>query len=309
VPTPQQVHVDGYLTNYAVQLGTGSFAGPSIFPTHPVNKQSDLYPIYGRENITDDVITIAAPGVPAPEIEWALTNGTYFAHKRHLKKFISREENANADQVINVRNKTTMILGNKLRLGQEKRIRDLILTAGNNGTVVAAGFIWSNASSDPEKDLDDARDGIEVKSGFAANTVVISAGLAKIAKRHAKLRDLVKYTDPTLLVNGDLPPTIFGLKVVIPGAVNNTAHAGQTPVVARVWPNSSVWVGYVDPNPGPEAPTYGLTFSWMNDEGPEGVAVYSWWDNDRDGEHIRYAHWVDERLTSAECGALITGTA
>lgn len=306
MPTPASLHTDAALTNLSVLLGTGSFAAAAGAPVFPVTKQSDKYYEYGREHVSDDVVQARAPGAPAPELDWKVTTATYTTKRYDIAHLIPSESGANADPAVDPRRATTRILRNRVFLAWEKRFKTLATTAGNFGSTVAAPVTWATGTADPEKDVDDAKEGVEKLSGYTPNTIVIQPVHARTLKRNTKVRDLVRYTDPTLLVNGDLPPVLWGLRVVIPGAIENTANPGQTASLARVWNVTTVALLYVDPNPSLEAATWALTFRWSG-YGVAGQRVAAFNLPERDGEKIEYGLFQDEKLVSKECGALITG--
>ena len=77
MPQVGQLHINKALSNFATQLGVGSFAAPFIAPVLPVEKESDDFWIGGREELDDDRDTEIAPGDPAPEMKWTMTKSNY----------------------------------------------------------------------------------------------------------------------------------------------------------------------------------------------------------------------------------------
>jgi len=99
--------------------------------------------------------------------------------------------------------------------------------------------------------------------------------VAKVAKRDTKIRDLVKYTHADLLVDGELPPTLWGLDVLIPSATSITGveQPGTTGSPADIW-GKDVLVTYTTPTPGLDIITAGYIIrsqdwvvrQWQEDE-------------------------------------------
>lgn len=307
---PKSLHIDMALSNYAVKLGQGSMAGSRVFPILPVGKESDQYYIFGDEHVADDVLQPAAAGTPAGDVEWSRTTGQYIAREYKVRHLIPQRTIDNADPAANPQTRTTEVLRGKVMLAYERRVATAALAAASYTATTqkaAASGTWSTGTV-IEADIDNARERVSMNCGFEPNTIVFSPGDAKLVKRNTTIRDLIRYTDPSLLVNGDLPPRIFNLDVVIPGARNNSANPGQTASYARAWGSGTVLVCYVDPNPSTEAVTLGLTFR-VSGYGVQGERVRRWYDNDKDGWYIEYGMLQDERVVSYNAGFLVYNVA
>ena len=73
------------------------------------------------------------------------------------------------------------------------------------------------------------------------------SAIAKVAKRDATIRDLIKYTHADLLIDGDLPPKLWGMDVIIPGAVYTSSVEGASSITySDVW-GKTVLLLYVPP--------------------------------------------------------------
>ena len=302
---PKQLHIDAALTNYAVKMGQGAMAAPRIFPILPVTKESDRYYVFGDEHISDDVLMPAAAGTPAGNVEWSKTSGFYSANEYKLKHLIPQRTIDNADPAANPQTRTTEVLRGKVMLAYERRVAALALDqnqydAANKN---AQGAAWSSGTS-IEADIDKAREAVLMSCGYEANTIVIPPAVAKFAKRNPTLRALIQYTHSDLLVNGDLPPRIFNLDVVIPGARQQTANPGQTAAYSRAWGTATVLVAYVDPGANTESATLGLTWR-VSSYGQSGERVRRWYDPEVDGWYIEYGMLQTEAIVSKLCGALI----
>lgn len=308
MPDPKTLHQDQNLTNFALVLGTGSFGAAAAMPVISVVHETDKYAIYGREHVSDDAQGLRAAGTSVAMLTYATTQGVYTAHEYSWGAIVPDRNRDNADVALDPFMAVTRILRNRVFLAWEKRAKTLLTTSGNFGTATAAtGTGWADTTTgDPEKDVDTAREAVESTAGYTPNMIVIPPAKARAAKRHPKIRDIIKYTDPSLLVNGDLPPILWNLRVVIPGAIENTANPGQTAAIARVWNGTTVAVLYTDPNPSLEGATWGATFR-VRTYGTNGQRVKNYRREDLDGNVVEYGTLQDERVISTACGALITG--
>lgn len=307
MPNVRNLHTDAALTNFAVRRPQGSMAALQIAPILQVKKMSDVYYRYGNEHITDDVIQSRAPGGVASEFDFKVSTSPYVCREYPVRRLVPDQERDNADAAIDVFEWTTAIAQGKVMLAWEKRMKTLATTAGNFGTVVTAANPWSDITNgDPEKDIDDAKEGVRVKAGLEPNIIVIPPHMALELKRHPKIVELIKYTQQDRLVNGDLPPRLFNLTVVIPGATQNTANIGQTESISRVWNNDSVQVLYVDGSTTTQSNTWARTFRWSM-FGVAGQRVKRYRNEDRDGTFIEYGLHQTEHLVNSGAGSLITG--
>lgn len=242
---------DPILTDFAVQYGTGG--GFIADKVAPVVMMADPYfkiPTYKNAAINDDIVAAIGPRDSANEISrYAPTFAASTSKRYALKHGITRDiKLAAPTSPLGSEQVTVEELTGKLRLGAEKRIKTLL---DNAGTAASAPSVKWDASSGViiiEKAIDDAREAFVKKCGFEANAIVIPSEVAKAMKRDATIRDLRKYTDPSLLVNGDLPANLWGLEVVIPGALANTAAPGVTQSISRVWLTDTVYLLHLNPS-------------------------------------------------------------
>lgn len=291
-PILPDISPDPILTGFAsVYDKSPEFVQNEIAPAVPV-KQSFKYPVYkSREAHDDDIVTAISNLDSANEAfryKPTFTAGTTLRYA--LKTKISRETTlapvgfnplASQQEAVNV-------LTGKLKTGVEKRLVTGLNAVGNTSGPVAK---WDGTSADPEKDIDVGRENFLLRTGMEPTVIIIPPLVAKAAKRASAIRELRKYTDPNLLINGDLPPTLWGLKVVVPGALHNTAAPGLAQSISRIWMNGSnydVYLLYVNPaiSSTGNAMTAIAQFRWLEWGTP--YAAYFWPDPDRSVK----ADWV-----------------
>ncbi|MEA1996702.1 MAG: hypothetical protein U9N45_03650, partial [Gemmatimonadota bacterium] len=240
------------LTQFAVEnMGLGGpFVADLLAPVVRVpTTTGKYYKFSNTEALRDDYDALRAPKTESNEIRRSYTSATYTCQQYGLRELIADEEMDNADRaVIDPERDAINLISRKLRLAVERRIIAKLMSAStitNNG---AASVAWDAATGvEIENDIDAAKLSVRKAGGVEPNTVVIPPHIAVAAKKDSSIRDLVKYTDPTLLVNGELPPRLFGLEVVIPMALFDEAEAGvSTPSVDFAWDDTSVLVCYVE---------------------------------------------------------------
>lgn len=305
MPGLNEVHIDAALTNFALQtVRDQNYAADKVFPIVPVRNESDKYFKFLKEDLSQDTESLRADGAPAQEIVWSLTTDYYRCKEYALKSLITDRMAQNADAPIRPRQVTVRKLLHKVQLGIEKRIADIVndtTIITNNGTVTVK---WDGTNPTIEKDIDAAREAVAAACGEEPNTIVIPPKVARVVKRDSQIRELIKYTHEELLADGDLPSLLWGMRVVIPGALRNTAAPGLAQSLARVWNLDSVLIAYVSPFEGVESLSLGYQFR-CSQQGSQ-ILVSSWREDDRKGEFVEVSVINDEKAVAPDCAYLIT---
>jgi len=300
--TPKTVHVDAALTNLAIKYKNMGLVAERIFPIVKVMKESDKYYVFNREELIIEK-TLRAAGSESKEITWDVSTSTYSANEHALKRLVPDRVKANADSPVRPNVTTTQKLTNKLLLAQEKRIQAIVqdtaqVTGGANPTTQ-----WDQTSPVIENDVDAAKDGVRQAAGVEPTSIVLPYKVAQIVKRDSTVRNLIRYTVPgdILLRNGDLPPVLWNLEVIVAGAVYNTANEGQSESISDIW-NDNVLVFYKEANPSIDALSLGYIFR-VND-----LVVKTWRDEPRGGDMIEVSMLEDEKVVANGAGYLIRNT-
>ncbi len=304
------------LTEFALE--TMRAGGPSIVsriaPTVRVGMTDTKYYVFdaAREFLSSWHDTERSPKGVSNEISRSYTSATLSLVQHGLRELIADEELDNADRaVINPEQDAVRLILSKLRLGEEIALNALLFDSSTTFTdyTAAAGAYWDAGSgnTDIEGDIDAGKESVRKNAGVAANTIVIPPAMAIIAKKAPELRDLVTNTDSTLLVNGDLPPKLFGLDVVIPNMLQNEADPGvSTASIDDVADDKAVWIGYVEK----EAPSKRSLSCFYNFQRPLNgqmdVAMFRYRDDDRHGVWVEGLKERSIEVVAAQAGYVIS---
>lgn len=272
-PTVSQVHVDAILTNASVAYiqSADNFIANKVFPIVPVDKQSDLYFKYTKEDWFRDDAKVRADGAEAATAGYGLTTDSYFADVYAVKKAIGDQLMANFDSPLDPLRDgakyTAQLIMNRM---EAQFVDDFIKTGiwaneyvGVSGTPSTGEFKqWSDlANSDPIQDIEEAKSDILGSTGYEANKLVLGYEVYKTLRNHPDIIDRVKYT------GRDVPDTqylaqLFGLdEVLVAKAVKNTAAEGQAGAFSFTFGKSALLV-HSAPNPGLLMPSAGYSFQW-----------------------------------------------
>ena len=301
---PGDVHVNVPLTNFALQFRNRAFIADQVFPIISVMKESDVYYTFTREELRD-VDTLRAAGARAKEVEWVPSTASYTAEEYALRHLLPDRIINNADSPVRPRQTTVDKLMKWITLGQEKRVQSICQDTANVIATVAVNPKWDGTSPTIERDIDTAKDSIRNNAGVEPNCIVLAENVKDVVKRDSTLRDLIRYVinmgngNRELLINGELPPVMFNLRIIIAGATEDTSKLGATSSIAKMW-NDSVPVFYSEQSPSLDCVTWGFIMRVQNS------IVTAYRDDHRKGEYIEASMIQDEKLVTTSCGVLLT---
>ena len=287
-PSVNNVHIDAILTNISVAYlqNTNNFIADKVFPVVPVDKKSNIYFKYTKDDWFRDEAQRRADGTASAGSGYGLTTDNYLADVYAFHKDIGDQTRANADNPLNPDMEATQFVTQRLLLRREVQWATDYFTSGVWGTsksgTSATGLtngatqvtVWSDyTNSTPIPDIEYAKTTVLQNTGFEPNTLVLSYSVFQKLKAHPTLVDRYKYTQAGAIVTEDLLAALFGVdRVLVAKAVVNSANEGASGSYAFTTASSAL-LCYVAPNPGLMTPSAGYTFMWTGVSGGLGTTV------------------------------------
>jgi len=280
--------------------------GEDVFVVVPVQHESDKYAVFNRTDPFVLIDDVRADGTRAKMVDFGWTYDGYVTSEHALEARLTDRERANADSLLRLEVLKVNGAQGILMLNQENRIATLMqdttkYASTNQTTLVGAGQ-WNSASfvGSIEQTIDGAKEAIRIQAGgVAANRLVIPKAVAMVVKRDAKIRDLVKYTHQDLLVDGDLPPMLWGLKTTIPAAVVSSSIEGSTtPTLVDLW-GKNAFLCYRTEAGSTDTPNFGYIFR------VGGSQVQTWHDDSVGATFYRPILNQAEKIVSLFTGYII----
>lgn len=306
--TGRDLHIDVALSNMAIGYRPEGFIADMIFPTVQVQKQSDLYTVFDRASRTRSENDLRAPGTAATKVTENIGSGTYFAKNYALASGVWLEDKANADPILLSRllnGKSTLLL-DKLLLGMEKRVANLVCSGSNVGSYSAVSSAWTGAGN-PIGNINAAIDNVHYSNGVRPNRIVFGVEAWKSFRRNSDVRGLIFGTN-----NGGGYPNVAQVaqlldvdEVLIGGAFANTTQEGQTESLASIW-KDNVLVYYAPDAPSMDRPSLGYGFRWAAPGLPNMQVERHPYDSHTKSEDIEVGYYQDEKITGASYGFLLT---
>jgi hypothetical protein len=262
------VHIDKILTQISVGWPQGAFAGEQLFPVVQVNKQSDIYYVYGREQWLPERGDERAPGTEANEIPGMQVSTTpYYAKEHALQIAVTDEERENADSPLSPDRDATELVTAKIILGRELIIKNTATTlanyaTGNSVTITGTAQWDQSGTSHPIANFRTGIQAVHSKLFMRPNTCVMPYQVMAAIQDHPDFLNRIMYAERAIF-SEELMASILGIeKWVMPGAGYNTAiNYGATEALGYVW-SDDVVLACVPDRPGLKTPAYGYEFRW-----------------------------------------------
>lgn len=318
--TVGNVHTNVPLTNLSrlYRPMDSGFIAEAVSPRLPVVHESDTYYVWQQGDFFGvEVSDLTADRTEPREIDFAATTEAYLCQRRELAWTISDRERKNADNQLNLEtNKQNGVLG-RLQLLREMRVEALLRDSGVTTVVAGENIVgeldasvdvnasqkWDAVTTDYQDVLTDVvigRQGIRRATGLAPNVIVIPA---QVAEGLHKSLFFSNSNGPQAIYTGApssepmfaeyplLPPVLWGMRVLVPGAIKNTAKENQTAVYTDIW-GEQVTLLYVSPGPAMENPSVAYTFT------SEARQTRSWRDDIRRLDGFAVGETIDEKVTA-----------
>ena len=242
-PGATSVQPDPVLTNLVQDSSKqGDWFAPVGCPVKQVPKDYVCWAKINAQSLLSNLAeTLRTPGarynlVPAPIVEWVTSS----VREDALRVEFTEEDIGNAMSPAEPYNAAAMKILNALQYATEARVATLFAAATRT---TGASSAWAGAGGSIMSDIESAKLAVLKDSGLPANFILIDPAKAPGAFASTELKSLQIYQPNQLLSQGAFVPTLFGLRVFIPGARYDSAPTGTfTP--AWAWAAGEAYVGY-----------------------------------------------------------------
>lgn len=274
-PTSSQVHVDAILTNISVAYMQKSenFIANKVFPIVPVEKQSDKYYTYTKNDWFRDEAQLRADATESAGGGYNLSTSSYSADVWAFHKDVGDQTRANADAPINVDREAAEFVTSRLLLKMETQWVSNFFSTSIWANDVTPGNLWSDyTNSDPLSDVEDGKRAILATTGFEPNTLVLGYDVFKELKNHPDLVDRIKYTSSNV-ITADMMARMFDIdRVLVSKSVKATNNEGATGAYDFTAGKNAL-LCYSAPAPGLLQPSAGYVMSWTGVSGGLGQTI------------------------------------
>jgi hypothetical protein len=303
--SPLQGHIDVALSNFAVKFRNPAYVSDQVFTRVPVQRQSDKYWRFGKEQLQALIDDLRAPGAAAQRVTQTLSAETYFAEDHALERLITDEERANFDAG-DVEQWVTETLTDKLLLRKEKLFAAAVTdTAQVTQNVTLSGTAqWSDfTNSIPTENIQTGQETIAQNAGVRANTLILGFPVFSKLRNHPKVVERVQNIRVGVVREEDLA-SIFDVQRVLVSQALEVDAAGN---VGFVFGKHAV-LAYVSPTPAFGEPSFGKTFVWAGAPGSTNgfiVELGRATPVSRKADELAVHFYYDQKITAVEAAYLI----
>lgn len=310
-------HFDAPLTDLSVTFiqDQARFISRKVFPEVSVDKQSDLYYVWDKDDFLRDDARERAPGTEAPVTDAQVATDPYHCKEYAIARDLPWQRINNADDVLNLEENAVKQITTKLLIREDALWASKFFGAGKWGTDLtgkatspgAGEFLqWSKEGSTPIEDLDNAKVLIDSQTGYMPNTLVITPGVLAVLKNHPEILERIKYTERAI-VTEDLLASVFDIpRVFVARGIRTTTKRGAAAPNRGYIFGEGALLCYAADAPGIDTPSAGYTFTWKDAErgaGEGGVGIRRYPIDTRKVDRIEGEFTVDQRVISADLGA------
>ncbi len=264
-PAIQDVHVDRLLTHMSLAYMNepSEYHAAEMFPEVPVNKQSDLYALYTKNDWFRDEAQLRAPGTESSGGGYNLDfTNSYLCQNWSFHKDIAEEIRKNADMPINMDLDATRFVTERLRLRKERLWTSKFFAAGIWATDKTPTKLWNDyADSNPHVDIEAGIDSIISVTGRKPNRFLMGRPVWTQLRHHPDIMDKIKYTQLGVLAEELLGVLIGIKKVKVGNAIYATNEEGATEAYSYIYGKHAL-LSHAADRPGLLTPSAGYTFVW-----------------------------------------------
>jgi hypothetical protein len=205
----------------------------------------------------------------------------------------------------------TKITAQALMIQYEKRVAAAVFNTttwtGASLFTDVSGAPWDTAGSVVIAPTLAAKEKVRTLTGMIPNAMIIAESQVQNLLKNTEIKNQFPGAPLiTLEMLRSALASIFGLsKLIVGGAVRNSAIEGQTFVGTDIWTDDFAMVAIVAEDNAPlTTPCIGRTFLWTQDS-PSPVTVEQYREEQSRGDVIRARHHVDEVIIDASFGHLL----
>jgi hypothetical protein len=281
---------------------TMGFIGLEVMPIFPTKLNSGTFPVVPIEALLGAPSADRAPRGKYNRDDFEYERGMFLTVEKGVEEPVDDTERSLVENEANpgfADNIATQRAWGKIMRSQEKRIAAKVFNA-SNFTAHAVTNEWDDASNaTPITDVETGKMAVRSACGLLPNTLIMAFSSYSNLKQCDQIINRLKYTFPGIDLNkitSQQLAMIFDVeRVLIGGAVYNSAAKGKDASVADVWNHEYAMLTVTNNSMDISGPCIGRTFLWTEDS-PQNPIVESYREEQIRSDVFRVRHHVDERL-------------
>jgi|GEM_PF-4071954 len=277
MPQVSNVYLEKAISRWTIKRSqSGQWVKDIVAPVQTVDDKSGKYRIYGIEHLTKTGSSLVGTRGQPGEVDYKLSEDSYFCENYARKHFVAADVKRMAEAPLRPEQDGATLLVDVLQLEAETRVRDLFQTLKDSSTTSASPTDkWNAAGAKILKNLKTGVKKVRQGCGRRPNIFLCADHIMDELITDESVQRIIREFRQIDLLAGQYPPRLEGMRVIVPGALEQTADFGViTPpdtgaTIVDVWGvNSSgtavndVYLLYVDANPGPMGMNFANQLRW-----------------------------------------------
>lgn len=256
--------IDPVLSGIALGYTHAQRVGHKLFPAVPVTARGGQVIEFGKESF-QKYQAVRAPGANTKRIQVGYQGKPFSIVGNALDATVPREfaEDANTVPGIDLGTRATNTVMYAMTLALEIEHAKLASDPASypvvNRIALAGSDRWDNPASDPEADIDAAKDQVRGSCGLDPNILVIPKLGLKALKRHPKIKEQFKYTQSGS-ITAEMLASYFDVEEVVVGSATYTEETDENKF-HDVWGNAAMLAYVPTKDRAVENPSFGYTYT------------------------------------------------
>lgn len=309
--TGRDLHIDNFLTQIAINFRPQGMIADMIAPVVPVQKESDVYPVFSQAEMFAIETTLRSRGKEANKITRSVSSAQYVCKNYALARDLYIEDIANMDAAVQFElgiGATRHILDG-LRLDWERRLTNQISSSSNVATVFLPASSWASAAGDPISQIAQMQEQQRALTGYKMNSIGFGWRAWSLFRRNVNVRNVINGTNNGKgFVTRQQAQDLFEVeRFWVQEAFWNTANEAQPINLASPF-HDRVIVYYAPITPSREEPSYMYSFRWQQASLPAPLVVERHpYDSRKKIETVEAGFYQDEVVTGQSFAATMAG--
>lgn len=257
--------IDPVLSGIAQGYTHAQRVGNVLFPAVPVLQRGGKVIEFGLESFYDCKAK-RAPGADTMNIQFGYEGKPFSLDQYALDAPVPREFVQEAETVpgVDLGKRAVTTVMDSMSLSLEVEQAQLATTpanyTGSNRLALTGADRWDDPASDPEGDIEMAKEAVRKTCGVDPNRMVIANAGFKALKHHPKIAEKFKYTTAES-VTAKMLAALFDLDEIAVGKTLYLDPNAATPIFREAWDNVAVLAYTPTQDRSIEQPSFGYTYT------------------------------------------------
>ncbi|MBD3786826.1 MAG: major capsid protein [Sphingomonadales bacterium] len=257
--------IDPILSTHARGYRNSEFIYPALFPLVTIPNRSMRVLKFGKESFRM-LNTRRAPGANKKRVQYGFASDPVSLIQDALEGVVPIEHQEEAMSIPDVdlgAGAINMVMG-VIDLGHEYSAASLARSAAsydaNHKLAMVGADRWTSDTSDPDSDMDAAKENVRRSIGRYPNTLVLGPPAFNALKKHSKIKEQFKYTGKDSITTEMLAVYFSLRKVIVGSAVWLPETATDATIAQDVWGDDAILAYVPEVGNNFQVPSYGYTY-------------------------------------------------